>query len=1227
MTRCGIAALLAGAALVLVADDVTRERFPDADAVLIDEIERVRYNPDGTYARTDEYWTKILTEKGRREESSISRSYSKRYGTASIDYVGIVGSNGVERAVDVTATLKESTDNGSMSANIYDPLDRRIACTVPGLRIGDVLHVKTSRKMTRPRCQNKWADLSVMEWSVPILKSTYEVTSPPELPLRRVAIRHPLGNMSTNATRRADGSVVHTFVVTNAPQAFPEPDMPPLHTQVQCVRVSTAADWPEISKWYWDLCAPHLAKTNAAMVAKTRELVGGRDASTRRTREEWTRDLRAVFKFVSQEVRYMGLTMEDTSPGYAPHDVDVTFDNRYGVCRDKAALLAAMLRLAGYKAYPVLIHVGAKHDPDVPQPFFNHAITAVEDPTLPSPGYVLMDPTDENAKDLCPAYLGDKSYLVARPEGETLLTSDVPPPERNALAIASTGSLEKDGSIVLESDLRFGGINDSAYRHAFVRWQPDDRFKFFERIVRQLASGAELLSCEVMPRDMRDTETPVSAKLVARFPEAVLRGETRDELTVPFLSRSLGMANFLLRGNTSLATRKYPLVLDSTARVAETVRLDLGGALGPVAELPGTESGGCPGYRYERRFAVTNDVLTATRALTVGAVEFSPKAYGDLREEIKRVEAAERRRPVFAHDPLKEADVLWLLNSSETSVHSDRAWTTTNAVVKEVLTYAGKKHAAELKFEFNPAVESLTLVSAVVSNRDGRVCAATAREKNVMDCAWAAAAPRYPAGKILVVNLPSVEIGSVISYTTVRAVTNAAAAFYGTFGFDSREPLERTVAHVDGWRREVVRPRRIPDEPGQPAAALWRDQVVVSSNRFAALDLRIPSVDPAPYVAEPTVRSVRDWMAKHVKVVGPGLWQLPLDLQMTDPAAVLAERYATRLDYMRTMCALLRGAGYEADVVFVASDADDPAELRRRIMHEKPNVRAFATALCRVTQREGGFLGFGGEARVVFVGTENQYAPIGPTAFEGCDYFDPEEGTFGVVTAPDASFAAFTGEESEYLVRENGAVDLTVRNVTRGPAVGRFRKRYEEMLPEDRSRHHQALLGAVAQAASATSDLETDVSSYPATRTFSCYVPDFATVQGDAITIQVPPLVSTLPSLIGRSRQTPFEVGATAEEEEKVTIRFPEGYTEAENLPKPFVFTNPQKPSEVWLSSEVKSSVVDGRLVVELVRRARRRPTTWFGPEVYELVKDWGRVAGARANRTVTARKPCQKRR
>ena len=108
--------LLAGVAW---ADDgVTAVRFPDADVVTVDEIEKVKYNPDGTYEQTDECWTKILTEKGRRSESAFTLDYSKRYGEAKILFVRAIGTNGVERTIDVSKTTKESTDNSSMSANI-----------------------------------------------------------------------------------------------------------------------------------------------------------------------------------------------------------------------------------------------------------------------------------------------------------------------------------------------------------------------------------------------------------------------------------------------------------------------------------------------------------------------------------------------------------------------------------------------------------------------------------------------------------------------------------------------------------------------------------------------------------------------------------------------------------------------------------------------------------------------------------------------------------------------------------------------------------------------------------------------------------------------------------------------------------------------------------------------------------------------------------------------------
>ena len=1209
-----VAAMAGGEACAAYAEDVTSERYPDADVVILNEATKVAYNPDGSYDRTVESWVKVLTEKGRRDESEVSLNYSKRYGEAAILYVGAIDADGREREIDVSATMKDSTDNGSMSENIYDPLDRRIMCTVPGVKVGDTIHVKTMRRELKPRCEGKWSGLAVAEWRCPIVRSSFEVTAPAELPLMRVALRNPLGNMTTNVTRRADGSTVYLFAATNSPQAFAEPDMPPLYTQVQNVRVSTVKDWPEVSRWYWGLCEPHMAKTNAALSAKVEEL---------------GRDMRRIFTFVSQEIRYMGLTMEDTSPGYAPHDIDVTFAHRYGVCRDKAALLVAMLRMAGYDAFPVLIHVGAKLDPDVPQPFFNHAIVAVErtgkGKDLKAAGfederYILMDPTNENAKDLFPAYESDKSYIVCRPDGDVLRTSPVPTAEHNAVRVSTRATLSKDGSLFMESDIALDGINDTAYRAALVRKTPDERVKFFERAAKALSSGAELVRCTIEPGDLQDTDSPMRVHFAAKLPEAVLRGETRDELSVPFLTRALGMSNFLLAGSTSLERRRFPLALDATAGAVDDVEIDLGGAVGEPLELPSAEAS-APGYSFVRRYSVTNGVLKAQRRLSVSRVEFPQSDYNALREAIKSVEAAGRRRPVFATDPLADADTRSLLLSSETDVFSDKSWTTTNTVVTEVLTYQGKKSSAELKLPYNPHVEALELVSAVVSNRDGTVRHVSDHEMNVMDCGWAAAAPRYPASKLLVVNLPSVEIGSVISYTIARTVTNAPAPFYATYTFDSHEPVARHVCRVNGWRREVVNPKRLPSEPGQPDAFFWRDQVIVSSNRFEAVDLKVGSL-VSPLLPSPLdMRGARDWMAKYVRVAGPSLYELPLDMQLTDPETVLKERYATRLDYVRTLCALLRGAGCEADVVFAANDANDPPEVRERIMRLKPNLRAFSVPLCRVTVREGGFLWFGGETKTYFLGIENEYAPIGPTGYEGCDYFDPERNEFGVVTVPGSEFSDFDVRETEITIRENGAADITVESKAWGSGVGGFRRKWDEILPEERQRRYQTMLGGIAQAATATSELETDVKSYPAKMRFSCFVPDYAVVSGDAATLQIPSLLSTLPTFTGTDRRTPFAVGAAGREVQRYTILFPEGYTLAERLPEPFSFADPLDPKKVWLDCRVGASVKDGRLEVRIEREVHRRARSWYSPDFIELVRDRSRIAKSRASRTLVVRR------
>ena len=344
-------------------------------------------------------------------------------------------------------------------------------------------------------------------------------------------------------------------------------------------------------------------------------------------------------------------------------------------------------------------------------------------------------------------------------------------------------------------------------------------------------------------------------------------------------------------------------------------------------------------------------------------------------------------------------------------------------------------------------------------------------------------------------------------------------------------------------------------------------------------------------------------------------------MQLTPPETVLRERYASRLDYVRTLAALLKGAGYKADVVFAADNAGENGFARQRDREGLPNVRAFSHALCRVVEKRGGFLGFGGEKRVTYIGTENHYAPLGPTAFFGADCYDPAAGRFEIVTAPSPEFIPSVHDRTVYTIGETGAVDVVSVTQTYGPAVAAFRRRYSELLPEEFRRHYQRILSELAQSAVATGPLLADVTNYPARLEFSCTVPDLATVTDGVIELEIPSLSSSVPVVTGNElRRTPFGVDSCDAGLFEAVVRFPEGYTEIEHLPAAINFCG-NGPYCNWMIDNVTHDIVDGRLEVTVSRRILPRSDEIYPPSQFGLFREWSRLATARANRTIVVRK------
>src|ERR1051325_6937510 len=529
-------AFLDSSKIISAAAAITTNKYPDCDEATVEKKMVRVYRADGTGEAQDEAFVKVLTEKGKRNNRTLGLSFMLPYFTIEVVKLEVIKPSGEVAVIDIAANSKETIDESQMSMNIYDPNNKVLQVNIPKAGIGDVVHSVVRQTTHRSIIPGEFAEYNVLEGQGYIRHLSYEVYAPADKPLKRIFLRDEVaGTVKYTTHPGEENATFHKWEATNVPRMFDEPSMPPYEMVLQRLLVSTTPDWQAVSKWYWDLSKPHLDATTPEMKETADKLIAGAKTDLEK--------VKAVFYHVSKKIRYMGLTPEKDRPGYEPHDVKLTFDKKYGVCRDKAALLVSLLRTAGLNAYPVLINVGTKKDAEVPEPFFNHAIVSVE---LNQGDYVLMDPTDENTRDLLPSSECNQSYLVCRPAAGVMRISPINPPEENMMRLKTTATLNAAGALEAKSQISFDGINDNSYRNAFARMKPDDKRRFFERNLKRAMPGAKLKTLKLTPEDMLDVSQSIRAELEFSVEGMTAAGSGKAAVSVPWIGKGLGLVNFIL---------------------------------------------------------------------------------------------------------------------------------------------------------------------------------------------------------------------------------------------------------------------------------------------------------------------------------------------------------------------------------------------------------------------------------------------------------------------------------------------------------------------------------------------------------------------------------------------------------------------------------------------------------------------------------------------------------
>jgi transglutaminase-like putative cysteine protease len=1153
-----VAKVMAGAA------EVTREKYPNADDVLVDDYIVHEYEPDGKAISYDETFFKVLTEKGRREATTLTRSFTLPYSTASYTMVEVIKPDGRRVPVDLKAMSKVMVDRSQMRSNIYNPNSKVLQVTVPEVGIDDTIHYVAKRQIIKPRVPDTWSEYEVWEYTSPIRHFVYEIRAPKALPLKNIALKDEVAGTVTSTKKEEGDRIVYRWEINDVPRMYREPNMPPLYTVVQRLLVSTIPDWQYVSRWYWKLSEPHFA-VSPDMKAKVAELTKGVT-----DREE---KIRAIFRFVSQEIRYMGITVEKEAPGYEPHDAAGTFEQRHGVCRDKAALLVAMLREAGFDAFPVLIHNGPKKDKEVPQPFFNHAISAVrnDDGT-----YQLMDSTDENTKRLFPAYLCNESYLVATPEGDPLRTSPIIPATENLMRVATKAAIDADGTLSGSAELKFDGINDNAYRGYFSRIRPEDRRRLFESVVKHVIAGAKLTQLSIKPDNMMDTTQALAVNLSFTAENAIVSDGTTTMLSIPRLGTSVGMVNFILRGAT-LKERKYPFVTNYACGVQETLSLTVAPELGKAVALPDYPLIDTRTLLWKQELTATDTGLDGSSEFLIRAVEFSPEEYLGLKEALKTLEVNARKKPIFVKSdtdagPAVAADTRILDDELVYDISDARNWTLTRTVRKKILTYKGKKDSGEIKLDYNPAMGGIKLLRASVANGD-KVQTISEQEINVMDQGWVAGAPRYPAGKTLVASLPGVEIGSIVEYS-YRQTYSDRAFVAGRVSLRDYDPVDRRVVRISAPRGLSLETGQLhADElafnktnegdrtiyewvaTNQPAvqqenhlppwwsfnptvffsSGNWRDyakEVRAELERAAGGAKQTNEVTDRLCQELPDTRAkaiaIRDFVVKGIRDAGPGLNELPVSA-ITKADTVLADGYGNTSDRAVLLYAMLRRAGLKPEFL-LASWTPRVKELREQLL-AYPAAYLFPSVLVRV-KVDGDY---------VLLNDTDQYDPLGAFAHEDRAGLFLHRGRIRVLT-PQESLRSRT--ETEYDLQIDADGNAVIRRTTHfyGGDHGARRKFYDELPPEERRRHYQELLSDISQGAEPVGDLVTDFTTYPGTVSFAARVPGYAVRDGQYLYFTLPGTLGNLFGLRADQRTNAFYLAGPMDVRRTTRVHLPPGF-------------------------------------------------------------------------------------
>ena len=510
----------------------------------------------------------MKTAHGCMENSVIKLDYDPLSAFVEFQLVVVLRANGRQDTLVGGKNDVKVYDYTAPARLIYWGAKQKMV-EVGHLEVGDRLEYRTYRKgftyalLTGdddkyiPPMRGHFYDIVPFWSSEPIDLKVYRVNA-----LTSKNMRYQVYNGKVRTETQKEGKrTIYTFSKRDIRPVKGEQGML-AHNDVECkLLLSTSPDWQAKSVWFYNV------NEDYGSFNPTRELLRKVDILLVDAKNELD-SISILTHWVADNMRYAGISM-GPGEGYTLHNAEMNFTDRCGVCKDKAGLLVAMLRAAGFKAYAAMTMAGERID-RIPADQFNHSVCVVQ---RRNGNYELLDPTwVPNVRELWSSAEQQQGYLMGLPNGADLMETPVSAPENHYLNITAKTAIDKNGTLTGTVTVTAEGQSDAAVRRVFTR-QADWHDALEAEILKVCPQAKVTAINHTRPEDY--LRQPVKIVYTIEVPDYAVVSKS-EAVFIPISLRNIfSRAMSHLRFNTSQNEKKYPFA-DACSRLvtmSETLTL------------------------------------------------------------------------------------------------------------------------------------------------------------------------------------------------------------------------------------------------------------------------------------------------------------------------------------------------------------------------------------------------------------------------------------------------------------------------------------------------------------------------------------------------------------------------------------------------------------------------------------------------------------------------------